>query len=205
MHSKRPNRLASILIAALLAVASSAVLAQQTLYKWTDEEGKTQYSDTPPKNFKGTVTRIESDANPPPVAAPRKADSVKTEAAASDKPPADALTQKRAKRAELEGNLARARENLDNVKKALAETSDPQPDEVQVIQNRVDRSGTSGAQVARSNCRQITGRDGKTATICSGVVPNPAYYERIQQLEEALRKAEEELRAAEQAYRRGVD
>lgn len=197
--------LGAVCAMAIFAAICPDVLGQQVLYKWTDDDGKTQYSDTPPKDFKGTVTRIESDANPPPVAAPKKAESAKTEAAASDKPPADALTQKRAKRAELEGNLARARENLDNVKKALAETSDPQPDEVQVIQNRVDRSGTSGAQVARSNCRQITGRDGKTATICSGVVPNPAYYERIQQLEEALRKAEEELRAAEQAYRRGVD
>ncbi|MGZ5079311.1 MAG: DUF4124 domain-containing protein [Usitatibacter sp.] len=190
---------------AIFAANCPDVLAQQVLYKWIDDSGKTQYSDKPPKNFKGEVTRIETDVNPPPVVVPRKAESAKGEAAATDKPPADALAQKRAKRAELEANLARARENLDNAKKALAETSDPQPDEVQVIQNRVDRSGTDGAQVARSNCRQVTGQDGKARTICPGVVPSPAYYERIQQLEEAVRKAEEALAAAEGAYRRGVD
>lgn len=200
------GRLRSVIcVMAILVGNCTDVLGQQVLYKWTDDDGKTQYSDKPPKNFKGVVTRFESDANSPPVVAPRKAESAKTEAAPSDKPPVDALTQKRAKRAELEANLARARENLDNAKKALAETSDPQPDEMQVIQNRVDRSGTKGAQVARSNCRQITGRDGRATTICPGVVPNPAYYERIQQLEEALRKAEEELSAAELGYRRGVD
>lgn len=190
---------------AIIAANGSDVLAQQVLYKWTDDSGKTQYSDKPPNNFKGEVTRIDTDVNPPPVVAPRNAESAKGEAAASDKPPADWLAQKRAKRAELEANLAHARENLDNARKALAETSDPQPDEIQVIQNRIDRSGTNGAQVGRSNCRQITAQDGKLATVCPGVVPNPAYYERIQQLEEAVRKAEEELSAAELAYRRGAD
>jgi hypothetical protein len=198
------RRLLDLVCAIAILANCAQVMAQQTLYKWTDDDGKIQYSDKPPKDFKGVVTRIESDVNPP-VVVPKKAESPKGEAATSDKPPADALSQRRAKRAELEANLARARVNLDNAKKALAETSDPQADETQVIQNRVDRSGTKAAQVARSNCRQITGQDGKARTICPGLVPNQAYYERIQQLEEALRKAEEALSDAEAAYRRGAD
>ena len=37
------------------------------------------------------------------------------------------------------------------------------------------------------------------------VVPSEAYYERVQKLEDDVRRAEEEVAAAEQAYRRGVD
>jgi hypothetical protein len=57
----------------------------------------------------------------------------------------------------------------------------------------------------RSNCRVVTDTDGKSTLICATMVPNEAYRERQQKLEEAVRRAEEEVAAAEQAYRRGVD
>ena len=57
-----PNRDASA-FAAILAIAFAACgdAAAQALYKWVDNDGKTQYSDRPPKNYAGVVTRIEPD------------------------------------------------------------------------------------------------------------------------------------------------
>jgi hypothetical protein len=57
----------------------------------------------------------------------------------------------------------------------------------------------------RSNCRTVVGSDRKRTTICPTIVPGPDYFERIERLEEAVRKAQAELDAAERAYRRGVD
>lgn len=194
----------ALIAGALAAACSLGAFAQQVLYKWTDESGKTQYSDKPPKNFKGEVTRIETDVNPPPVVAPKKADGAKADGV-RDAPP-DYLAKRREKRAELEAARARARENLESAQKALEEGSDPQAEELQVIGNRADNNGgRAGPGVARSNCRQVRGADGKLATSCAGVVPTTEYYDRIAQLQESLRKAEEALSAAEEAYRRGVD
>jgi hypothetical protein len=195
----------ALLGGALAAAISLGALAQQVLYKWTDDSGKTQYSDRPPKNFKGEVTRIETDVNPPPVVVPKKTEAAKAEGV-RDNPSSDYLAKRREKRAELEALRSRARANVENAKKALDEGSNPQSDELQVLGNRADNNGgRTGGGVARSNCHQATGADGKVATICPGVVPTPEYYDRIAALEESLRKAEEALSAAEEAYRRGVD
>ena len=50
-------------LAALLAIAIGIAHADvRTLYRWTDAQGRTQYSDRPPPaSFKGEVTRIEVD------------------------------------------------------------------------------------------------------------------------------------------------
>jgi Domain of unknown function (DUF4124) len=203
---------AALIAAAWIAVCAAAPgLAQQVLYKWTDASGKTQYSDRPPKDFKGEVTRIETDVQPAQVvlpkseAAPKKSESLKNDGAARDNP-SDYLTKQRARRAELELGVARAREALEAARKALADTSDPGPDEVQVIQNRGDNNGgKDSAKVGRANCRQVADNNGKAITICPGLIPSSDYYERIAQLQEAVRKAEENLSNALDAYRRGVD
>ena len=40
---------------------------------------------------------------------------------------------------------------------------------------------------------------------CPALVPSEAYYDRVRELEEAVKRAEAELDDAERAYRRGVD
>lgn len=196
---------AALIAGAWIACAAASSLAQQVLYKWTDASGKTQYSDRPPKDFKGEVTRIETDVQPATVVLPKKAESVKNDGATRENP-SDNQAKKRALRAELDLNVSRARENLEAARKALADTSEPGPDEMQVIQNRGDNNGgKTSARVGRANCRQVTDNNGKAMMICPGLVPGPEYYERIAQLEEAVRKAEENLSNALDAYRRGVD
>ena len=50
-----PNAIArrGVALALLLAAAAIVPAGAQPLYKWVDDNGKTQYSDRPPKGFKG--------------------------------------------------------------------------------------------------------------------------------------------------------
>ena len=193
-----------VLAASLLPSASSS----QVLYKWTDADGKVQYSDRPPKDSKGPVTRIESDVYPAMVPAPAKSAPPAPEAVKAAPPPAqDPAGKRRTLRTELEKRLAQARDNLEGARRALADTSSPEPDERQVIQQQqvAGQGGMHGLSPKRSNCRQVVDKSGKAAVMCPAVQPNDAYFERIAKLEEAVRKAEEEVAEAENAWRRGVD
>lgn len=195
-------------LVALIAAAGAA--AQQYIYKWTDTDGKVQYSGQPPKNFSGEVIRIDVDPSSAATAPdPRSTSDAGRKSAPP--PPPDVATKRRELRNKLEADLARAREKLELAKAALADGGVPQDDERQVIQQRMEKGGpppASGAMhgsAPRSNCRAVTGADGKTAIICAALIPNEAYHERQRMLEEAVRVAEAEVAAAEQAYRRGVD
>ena len=223
LASRRVLRVAALGIAwAAILAAPTAAMAQQAFYKWTDKDGKVQYADQPPKNFTGPVTRVEFDAKADAVALPpvTKAPAKGEEAAPA--PPPDVAAKRRALREKLGAEVTRARENVALAKQALADAGSPGDSERQVIQQRVDSknpapgpgsastggmfgSGGMHGGALRSNCRTAKASDGKTVTTCPTIVPNDAYYERIRQLEEAVRKAEEELAAAEDAYRRGVD
>jgi hypothetical protein len=178
--------------------------AAQTLYKWIDANGKTQYSDRPPKGFTGEVTRIEVDvdkATLPPAAAPAAA----AKPAGTATPPVeDIAAKRRATRARLEARLAKARDNVDAAKKALTDSQFPEPEERQIVQQRATSGGMHG-MTGRSNCRQEKNQSGATILMCPTAVPGVEYQERIARLEEDLRRAEEELTAAEEAWRRGVD
>jgi hypothetical protein len=198
------TRLAASILAVAIASLPGIAGAQAPLYKWIDAEGKTQYSDRLPKDYKGSFTRIEQDSPPPAAASvPKKAEAPRPAEAATGDRPADMNTQRREKRLALEANVTRARDNLEAARKALDDAASPQPDEMQVVRNRGDNKG--GAQVGRSNCRQSIGRDGKPVVNCPGVVPAPEYYDRVAELEQNLRKAEEALATAQDAYRRGAD
>jgi hypothetical protein len=191
--------IACIGFAALIAAPAAA--NAQVLYKWIDKDGKSQYSDHPPKNFSGEVTRIESESYPAPRVIPRAPPPEAPVAEAPKRETAgDASKQRRELRARLTAELAQARERYDAAKAAMDNGGNPQDDERQVVQQRFDR-----VQSGRSNCRLAPGADGKTIAICPAIVPNDAYYDRIKQLEEALKQAESALAAAEEAYRRGVD
>jgi hypothetical protein len=183
------------------ACMASADAAARDLYKWTDKDGKVQYSDQPPKGFSGEVTRIEIDTNAntrPPGAPPRAAPDAVDDTAAPQQ--VDVAKKRRELRTQLEERLRRARERVEAAQAALDEGGTPQVEERQVVQQRFDRP-----QAGRSNCRTAKSADGKNSVMCPALVPNDSYYERQGGLEAALKAAEEELAAAEQAYRRGVD
>jgi len=202
------RKVASVALAILIAAPFAALGG--VLYKWIDKDGKTQYAGEPPKNFTGEITRIEIDEQPAPsapYAPPPRSDPAVKKAA----PPPDVAEKRREVRGRLEADLARARAKLDLARAHLADDSAPQDDERQIVQQRVEKgqplpgAGSMHGSSPRSNCRVVTDTDGKSTLICATMVPNEAYRERQQKLEEAVRRAEEEVAAAEQAYRRGVD
>ena len=104
-----------LILAALVLAVAPATLAQ--LYKYTDKDGKTVYSDTPPANVDSKQIRVQT-APPTPTDAPPKAAA----AAAKDKDPDKGRKEKSdaGKKAEDEARrkadnaerCANARENL---------------------------------------------------------------------------------------------
>jgi len=193
------------LLLSLVLAGFAAPSIGQTLYKWTDAQGRIQYSDRPPKNFKGEVTRIEPDAQPPqaPAWVPKAAAPKAQEGAQAENAPADINSRRRATREKLTADVTRARDRLEAARKALGEAEGPQVGERQVVQQRFAR-GTQPA-TPRSNCREVVASDGKKSLMCPALVPGEGYYDRIRMLEEAVAKAEEDLTLAERAYRQGVD
>lgn len=193
---------------AALGVACAAALPAdaQVLYKWVDAAGKVQYSDRPPKDFKGPVTRIEPEYDRSPVVPPAPKPAalpVEVRKGATDAAAPDLVTRRRATRNQLEARLSAARDKLEAAQKGLAEAS-PELDERQVIQQRMAVSATRG-MAPRSNCSMEVGKDGAKIVMCPTMVASSAFYERLAQLEAAVAAAEEELAAAESAWRRGVD
>jgi hypothetical protein len=213
---------AALVFAALLAWL--APVSAQVLYKWVDKDGKTQYSDQPPKNFSGPVTRIEPDEKAAPGAAAPKADvsNAQREKANDDtRAIIEMAEKKRADRDKLEARVTAARARLADAKAKL-ENVTPGDDERQTIQQRMDQgvplpgpnSSTTGGMfgmgamngtAARGNCTTTKNAAGNVVVMCPTAVPNEAYYDRVKQLEDAVKSAEDELDAAETAYRRGVD
>ena len=197
------NRTASLAGLLVLASLVATPAATQAIFKWTDVDGKVQYSDKPPKGFAGEVTRIdvEYDKMPPPVAVPAPApDKAGAPPAAAD----DILSKRRATRAHLTARLLKARDGVEAAKKALTDADSPEADERQVVQQRGAAGGMHG-MAPRSNCRTEKDKNGRSIVMCPTAIPTPEYHERVAGLEENVRKAEEELAAAEQAFRRGVD
>ena len=187
---------------AVLLLAAALAAAAQPLYKWIDESGKTQYSDKPPKGFKGEVTKIDTEVEkttlpPAPAAAP----PAKAKAAAP--PKEDIAAKRRATRAHLEARLNSARARVDTARKALDDAENPTAEERQIIQQRKG-GGMHGMNTARQNCRWET-VGGKKSLMCPTAVPTEEYHDRVAKLEQDLRSAEEELEAAQTAWRRGVD
>jgi hypothetical protein len=200
----RVARVALAVAALLAAVACQA----QVLYKWTDADGKTQYSDQPPKNFAGVVTRIEPDIPATPSAPPVKP----APPAAAPKPAEDSIVEmaarKRETREALRANVERARARVEEARNALKEAQDvPRDEERQIIQQRVSgprnrgtpqnipntdtpQARTAGGgmhgMTARANCRESRGADGKVSAVCPSSVLRPEYFERLEKLEEAL-------------------
>ncbi len=194
------TRAAALSVCAALAVSAAMNASAVTFYKWTDKDGGVHYGDAPPKGFHGKVTRVDVDPAAHAVAPPA-APSGTTQAvpALPEAAPTDMLTQRRETRARLEQNLAQARARLDLARKALAEATEPNPDEWQFVQGV--RPAAGSPQVARSNCYKTT----TGTTVCPSRVPNEQYFQRLDRLQAEVEAAQKAVDEAEVAYRRGVD
>ncbi len=82
------SRLTSLSLAVALCFASSGVMAQQKIYKWTDANGQTHYSSTPPKDQKAQTVRPPKEATPVAPAATQAAAADGASTAASGEKPA---------------------------------------------------------------------------------------------------------------------
>ena len=186
-------------LAFILAVAMPAA-AQQVLYKLTDRQGRVTYSDSVPKNYDGTVQRIEP---PDPVSnvlpSGKPPEAQKAPAAATGM-----AGDRRQKRDELEKRLRAAQARVEAAKKAVELGEEPQPGEMQTVQRR-HAPLKRGESPPRPNCFEAVDPNGVASLICPQQVPQDAYYERRRKLDEDLRLAERELEEAERAYRRGTD
>jgi hypothetical protein len=114
------------LVAVLFLYLLAATASAQTLYRWTDAQGRVQYSDRPPKDFKGEVVKIEPDVQPPPpppIVKPRPAtpEAVKP----AEKAEGDLNSRLRANREKLAADVERARERLEAAKKARSADAGP--------------------------------------------------------------------------------
>lgn len=193
----RATLLALALLAGALAHAET-----KTMYRWTDAQGRIQYSDKPPTGFKGEVTSfdVEFDGtkarSPAATRAPIVPPDVMHDVAP---PPPDIAKTRRDNRRKLEEALRKAQDKLAAAKAALESGGGLKEGERQVVQRNY-----GNAQPDKSNCRPTN--DGKKgAVMCPSIVPGERYYERQRGLEEAVRKAQEELAEVETAYGRGMN
>ena len=69
----------------------------------------------------------------------------------------------------------------------------------------VPATGGMLGMAPRSTCRQVVNPEGKKMLVCPTAVPNQDYYRRLQELEDAVKRAQAGVEEAERAYRRGVD
>ena len=192
-------------LVAMLVAAGASLADTRTLYRWTDSQGRVQYSDRPPAAFKGEVTRVEVELDRAP-AAPPPAPAARPPLVAPEvlrdvvPPPTDINKARRQTREKHEAAVRQAEQKVAAARAALDDREGPQEGEGQVIQRKYARP-----LAGRSNCRAVADATGRTVFNCPGLVPSDEYYERIRGLEEELKKAEEELAAARAAYRRAVD
>jgi hypothetical protein len=194
-----PRARTVLLLALALAIALPAEAQQRTLYKWTDRDGKVQYSDKPPTGFTGEIERLEID----PASNTTVLPGPLAPQAAPKPAPNDIAGKRRALREQLRAAVDSARAKLELARASLAVAGGPDDDERQVLQQKF-ATQVPGTASARANCRPIQ-QDGRVVFLCPTLVPNESYYERLGKLEDAVREAEAEVAAAEDAYRRGVD
>ncbi len=193
------DRTALQALALALALAVAVPAPAQVLYKLTDRQGRVTYSDSVPKNYDGTVVRIESDTYSNVLPASRA-----QEAPAAPAAPTGVAQDRRQKRDELEKKLRAAQAKVEAARKAVELGEAPQDGEMQTVQRRHPPL-KRGESAPRPNCFQSVDPNGFASLICPQQVPRDSYYERRRKLDEELRLAEEELAVAEREYRRGTD
>jgi len=154
-----------LLIVVSLALPAGA--AAETLYKWTDAEGITHYSDAPPPEGSDVEARqIKVDPAPPPVAAapPAAADAAAEAAAAPTA--SENCTRVRANVETLQGS-AEVRMDLDGDGTAELLTPPQRDAQLEIAQRQVTVYCTPGTDDAGTPADGEAGdatRDGTQAT-----------------------------------------
>jgi hypothetical protein len=169
--SPRFRLLAYLVPLVLAATLARAEPQKQVIWKLVDQKGKVTYADkAPPKDFPGKATRIEVDL---------AANTAKLTNVGEPSAPAMLLplTAPELKRVKADAELARARENLEAARKALADGQEPTEEETL----RIGKVG-GGARP----------------------VPTDAYHARIKRLEDDVKAAEAELDRAQKAARQAA-
>ena len=116
----RPLRM--FLLLAAIALAPPALA--QTLYKLVDKTGKVTYTSEAPKDFNGTVTRIDVDPNANTATMPKFV------------PPAATAPSAPGKAAASGEKAATPQEKLERARKALADAiANPGPEDVRRVGN----------------------------------------------------------------------
>ena len=153
-----------------LATLAMADAETQVVWKLVDKKGKVTYVDkAPAKDYEGKVTRIEIDL---------KANRATLTTLGESAPPVRLpLTAPELKRVKADAELVRARERLEEAKKALDDGKEPTPEETQWV-----------------------GKVGGGAR----PVPTDAYHARIKALEDAVKAAEAEFSRAQKVARQAA-
>jgi hypothetical protein len=111
-----------MLVLSLAALSLPLAASSQTLYKLVDKKGKVTYAQEAPKDFEGTVTRIDVDPNANTATLPKYT------------PPAPAPSA--GKGSAGSERAATPQEKLERAKQALAQARDnPGPDDVTRVGN----------------------------------------------------------------------
>ena len=136
-------RLLPLLIVVVLALPAAA--AAETLYKWTDAEGITHYSDSPPPEDSDFEAReIRVDPAPPPIAeAPEAAATASTDAQATPTA-SENCTRVRANVETLERSEV-VRMDLDGDGTSEALTDAQREQQLEIAQRQVEVYCTPGA------------------------------------------------------------
>lgn len=169
------SKLCLVCVIGLMLSLVGNVAFAQTLWKYTDKDGKVTYSDKAPKPGEkaeavdATPNSIEASKNKVG-GVPQKLDDVKARAGEREK-----------RRDALISEVNSARDEVARAKKALEDGREARPDERDI---RVGRT-----------------KDGKP-TGENSVMKKPEYYERIAALEDDVKQAEARLKSAEDNLRR---
>ena len=174
---------------ALAALASPAAAAA-TLYKLIDANGKVTYAASAPTAFNGKVIPMELDSG--------SQKGIMPEGLSKPEPDGkDYLSQRRARWAEVEAKLRKARDWLEEAKLNLANATMAE-DEVQWVAKTTSSPSDSRA------CTPVM-RNGRLVRACAKAVGNQKFIDKMDYLESQVRDAEAAVAAAEIGYRRGMD
>ena len=140
---------------------SSVAAAQQ--YKWVDQNGKTQYGDTPPPGVKAQRLKAPSGPAPAPSAAAKSDKGAKTEKPLTpeaayrkrqDEAQKDAEKQAQADQeaANKRDNCARAQEGLRSLESGRVTRTDAKGERYYLDDEQIAKEQARARQIVQQNC-----------------------------------------------------
>lgn len=149
------------IVFAICALLSSAAAAQQ--YKWVDQNGKTQYGDTPPPGVKAQRLKAPTGPAPAPSAAAKNDKGAKTEKPVSP----EAAFRKRQEEAQKENekqaqadqeaaakreNCARAQESLRTLETGRVTRTDSKGERYYLDDQQIAAEQARARQIVQQAC-----------------------------------------------------